>query len=135
MLVRLHPKQAGFSQMIRNITDYVLPGLSTMAVHPAHRRHGIGSLMMAWCIAKIDEMDVESYLEASELGRSLYEANGYTTVMKLAFYVPSDKREAWSKFAHDFMFQDIYCLWRPKGGVVREGERERPWQLVEPIEP
>ena len=106
-----------------------------MAVHPDHRRKGIGSLMMAWGNKKIDEKGLESFVESSELGRGLYEANGYMTVMKLSCYLPSNKSDEWSKFAYQLKFQDFYCMWRPRGGQAKAGERVRPWQLNPPIEP
>ena len=106
-----------------------------MAVEPEHRRRGIGKLLMDWGIAKVDELGIESFIEASPLGRSLYEKWGYQTVMKLGFFIPSGKREDWNKYAHEMMIQDWFAMWRPKGGTVGEGEKSRPWQLLSPMEP
>ena len=98
-----------------------------MVEYPAHRRHGAGSLMISWGNTKIGEMDIESFIEASEPGRGLYEVNGYTTLMKLLFCVPSRRGEDWNKDAHQFTMQDFYCTWRPKGGVAKGEERMWPW--------
>ena len=91
--------------------------------------------MMKWGNDKIDEMGMESFIEATDLGRGLYEKNGYMTVMKLSFYIPRGKGDDWNRYTHDLMMQDWYAMWRPTNGVVKEGERNRPWQLVPPLEP
>lgn len=99
-----------------------------MVVHPKHRGRGLGGLMMEWGNRKTDEKGIEGFLEASELGRPLYEKWGYIVVMKIDFYLPSNKPDAWQKFAHEFMMNSWYAMWRPAGGIIKQGERNRPWQ-------
>ena len=106
-----------------------------MVVHPEHRNRGIGGLMMAWGNEQTDKMGIEGFIEASELGRGLYEKWGYRVVMKLDFYLPPNKGDEWKKFAHELMMPPWYAMWRPVGGVVKEGQRNRPWQLVPQLHP
>ena len=106
-----------------------------MVVDPSHRRQGVGFRMIAWGITSIDERGIESFIEAGSMGRKLYGTFGYWTVMKFSPFIPDDKDEIWNKYAHEFSMQEFYYMWRPKGGVIKDGERSRPWQLVEPIKP
>jgi GNAT superfamily N-acetyltransferase len=106
-----------------------------MVVHPEHRGRGIGGLMMAWGNEHLDEMGIEGFLEASDLGRALYEKWGYQVVMKLDYFIPPNKGDEWNKWAHELMMPPWYAMWRPPGGVVKPGERNRPWQLVPPLQP
>ncbi|TGO67680.1 hypothetical protein BOTNAR_0037g00170 [Botryotinia narcissicola] len=103
-------------------------GLYMMVVHPDHRSRGVGGLMMEWANTKIDEMGIEGFIEANELGRHLYEKWGYRVVMKLDLFVPSNKSDLWNKLAHDLKMPPWYAMWRPLNGIMKEGERNRPWQ-------
>ncbi|TGO63867.1 hypothetical protein BCON_0010g00320 [Botryotinia convoluta] len=72
-----------------------------MVVHPDHRSRGVGGLMMEWANTRIDEMGIEGFIEANELGRRLYEKWGYRVVMKLNLFIPSQKLDLWNKLAHE----------------------------------
>ena len=106
-----------------------------MVVDPQHRGRGIGGLMMQWGNEQIDKKKIEGFIEASELGRALYEKWGYIVVMKLDFFLPPNKGDMWQKWAHELMMPPWYAMWRPVNGVIKEGERNRPWQLVSPLQP
>lgn len=104
-----------------------------MAVHPAHRLCGIGSLLMAAGIKKADYLDLESWLEGSSMGKPLYEKFGFRTLLKVAFdnEVPGASDE-WRKCAHEMTPAAVFAMWRPKQGLWRlEGGREvgLPWTL------
>jgi GNAT superfamily N-acetyltransferase len=49
-------------------------------VHPAHRRKGVGALLMSWGVERADEMKMESFLEGTLIGRHLYEKFGFVVV-------------------------------------------------------
>lgn len=106
-----------------------------MVVHPEHRRRGIGGLMMEWAQGRMDEMGIEGFIEASPLGRELYEKWGYQVVMKLDFFIPPNKGDIWNKLAHDLTMPAWYAMWRPASGVVKNGTRNRPWQLCPQLRP
>ena len=42
-------------------------------------------MLIAWGTARADEMDLDAYLEASEMGQPLYERHGFETVKLLQF--------------------------------------------------
>lgn len=86
-----------------------------MAVHPAHRMRGIGSLLMAIGVQQADQMDVECWLESSGMGKPLYEKFGFQSLLKLAF--DSEKPDAsdeWRKCAHELTPPPVFAMWRPK---------------------
>jgi GNAT superfamily N-acetyltransferase len=45
--------------------------------HPKHRRRGAGQLLMEWGIRKADKLGLASYIEATDIGLTLYEAHGF----------------------------------------------------------
>ena len=47
--------------------------LNTLAVLPEYSRKGIGSKLLVWGLDKADELRLDSFLEASVMGRGLYE--------------------------------------------------------------
>jgi len=53
--------------------------------HPDHHRRGAGSMLISWGTARADEMGLDAYLEASEMGQPLYERHGFKTVKLLQF--------------------------------------------------
>ena len=63
-----------------------------MAVVPEYRRMGIGSKLMAVGVEHADAMNIECWMEASSLGKPLYETFGFRSLIKLAFDL--DKKDA-----------------------------------------
>ncbi|KAF1946909.1 hypothetical protein EJ02DRAFT_335068 [Clathrospora elynae] len=106
--------------------------LNWMAVDPAHRLRSIGSLLMNVGILRADELDLECWMEASGMGRPLYEKFGFQSLLKLAF--DNEKPGAsdeWRKCAHEMTPPPIFAMWRPKrtSGVSSRGELSLPWAL------
>jgi len=58
--------------------------LDTLVTHPDHHRRGAGSLLLKEGLDKADELGVEAYLEASLMGRPLYERWGYEPIKDIA---------------------------------------------------
>lgn len=54
--------------------------LDTLVTHPDHHRKGAGGLLVQWGCNKADEKGVVAYLEASEMGKPLYERYGFQPV-------------------------------------------------------
>ena len=103
-----------------------------MAVDPAHRLRGIGSLLMTVGILRADELDLECWMEASGMGRPLYEKFGFQPLLKVAF--DNDKASAsdeWKKCAHEMTPPAIFAMWRPKKSseIDSQGEVKLPWAL------
>ena len=106
-------------------------GLNMMAVTPAHRHRGIGSLLMAWGAEIMQERNLEGFLEASELARPLYEKFGYRVVFKVMCYNPQPENQAWKRYAHDLTPNAWFAMWRPRpGGKADEGLADL-WREVE----
>ncbi|KAF2108657.1 acyl-CoA N-acyltransferase [Lophiotrema nucula] len=51
--------------------------LETLITHPLHQRRGAGALLVNWGCEKADEKGVECFVEASPMGRPLYERYGF----------------------------------------------------------
>ncbi|RYP57078.1 hypothetical protein DL769_009711 [Monosporascus sp. CRB-8-3] len=51
--------------------------LEILGVSPTHQRQGYGGALVKWGTELADELGVECYLDASQVGRPLYAANGY----------------------------------------------------------
>lgn len=112
----------------------ILEALNWMAVVPAHRRRGVGSLIMAAGISQADSLNVECWLEATAMGKPLYEKHGFRSL--LGFTVDMERKNAsflWKRAQHELTPSPISGMWRPKGGVweTAEGTVKMPWDLGE----
>ena len=54
--------------------------LQVCFTHPDQRCRGAGNLIMDWGVKKADELGVESFIEATKIGKRLYENNGFVLV-------------------------------------------------------
>jgi GNAT superfamily N-acetyltransferase len=54
--------------------------LTNLSTRPAHRRNGAASIMIRWGLEVADEHGVETYTEAHEGSKTLYEKFGFKTV-------------------------------------------------------
>lgn len=97
--------------------------------HPDYRRKGIGQKFMDWGIAKADEMGVELFLDASPVGRPLYDANGLVEVDKNDI-IPrtNDPDDAWKAMEKKTGHSTWFLMWRPAGGNYEEGKTVKPWE-------
>ncbi|KAI9689946.1 MAG: hypothetical protein M1822_009828 [Bathelium mastoideum] len=98
--------------------------LNQMGVHPKHRRRGIATLLMSWGMKKAGELGLESFIEASDSARFLYEKFGYRSLMKIKFAgdkeYPSDE---WRRLNHEMGSVEFYAMWRPVDGVFTDEAR------------
>lgn len=88
-----------------------------MSVIPTYRRHGIGSLLMAHMIKFADINNYGCWLEATSMGKPLYEKFGFKSLLKIAF--DTDKKDAsdvWRKCEHELTPPPISAMWRPIKG-------------------
>ncbi|KAF2704300.1 hypothetical protein K504DRAFT_442435 [Pleomassaria siparia CBS 279.74] len=114
--------------------------LNWVDVIPSYRRLGLGSLLMASLIKYADMHKYECWLEASSMGKPLYEKFGYRSLMKVAFDTERKKKPSnvWRRCEHELTPLPIFAMWRPIGGKWIEGggdgggggERTKvPWEL------
>lgn len=104
-----------------------------MAVHPAHRSRGVGSLLMNVGILQADALNLECWMESSAMGRPLYEKFGFRHLFKIAFdsETPSASDE-WRKCAHEMTPPPIFAMWRPKRGLWESEDGIKvnlPWDM------
>lgn len=110
-----------------------MPALNWMAVHPAHRSRGIGSLLMEAGVSRADALNLECWMEASSMGKPLYEKFGFQSLMKFGFDTEKPEgSDEWRKCAHELTPPPLLAMWRPKQGVwkVESGrDVQMPWDL------
>ncbi|KAF2197265.1 hypothetical protein GQ43DRAFT_475600 [Delitschia confertaspora ATCC 74209] len=102
--------------------------LNWMAVVPAHRSHGVGSLLMERGIKIADEKGLEAWMEGSEMGKPLYEKFGFRTLFKMCFdTAKKDASADWRRMEHEMTPAPFHAMWRPAKGIW-DGSK-MPWEL------
>lgn len=56
-------------------------GLEILATHPGYRKLGLASQLIQWGCDEADKEGLECFLNASKLGKPLYEKHGYAEQM------------------------------------------------------
>jgi GNAT superfamily N-acetyltransferase len=111
----------------------IVAALNWLAVRPSHRLRGVGSLLMNVGILRADSLNLECWMEASAMGKPLYEKFGYQPLLTLAFNNErSDASDEWRKCAHEMTPPPIFAMWRPRRGIWKSeaGEDVKlPWDL------
>ena len=106
----------------------VVAGL--MSVLPSHRGRGVGNLLMAWGVQKAEELGYQSWMEATETGRGLYEKFGYQVLFKVSFDDRRDKPSGqWRKLQHELTPEPFYAMWRPVKSQCFEDGVVLPWKV------
>ncbi|KAJ4292057.1 hypothetical protein N0V90_009956 [Kalmusia sp. IMI 367209] len=106
--------------------------LNWMAVLPTYRRQGIGSLLMKIGTLRADDLGLECWMEASSMGKPLYENHGFRSLFKMQFDMEKNyASDVWRKCVHELTPTPVYPMWRPKDGVWElEGEPlKMPWEM------
>jgi hypothetical protein len=84
-------------------------------------------------ILRADDLNLESWMEASTMGKPLYEKHGFQPLLKLDFdNERPDAGDEWRKCAHELTPPPIFAMWRPKRGQWKcEGGKDvkLPWSL------
>lgn len=97
--------------------------------HADYRRKGIGQKFMDWGMAKADEMGVEFFLDATPVGRPLYDANGLIEIEKNDIKPQTENPDdAWKAVEKKIGPTTWYLMWRPAGGNYEEGKTDKPWE-------
>ncbi len=108
-----------------------IPVLNNSFTHPAHRRHGAGKLLMEWGIRKADELGLETYIEASPLGSTLYRKHGFRIVGEADVQPDASMEEddeEWRRCRERMSPLRFAIMKRPVGGRWEEGTEE--WRMV-----
>ncbi|CAG8962084.1 hypothetical protein HYFRA_00005127 [Hymenoscyphus fraxineus] len=77
--------------------------LELLATLPEMQGKGAASMLLKWGLEKADEAGLESYLEASPKGKSLYEKMGFEEKGRLVLPSPDDDAE---EFVECFMLRE-----------------------------
>lgn len=86
-----------------------------MAVHPSHRRLGIGTQLMEIGVALADQHNLDAWMEASGMGKPLYEKHGFSSVAEIQFDTEKDgASDTWRRCEHGMKPAPVYAMWRPK---------------------
>lgn len=99
-----------------------------ISVHPSYRRRGIAQQFLDWGMRKSDEMGIEFFLDATPVGKPLYDKNGFVCVKENVIIPQTDAPdEAWKKTEAKVGPVTFWPMWRPAGGYV-EGKTIKPWE-------
>ncbi|KAF4637502.1 hypothetical protein G7Y89_g580 [Cudoniella acicularis] len=103
------------------------------SVRQDHQRKGVGSLMLNWGMKKADELDIECYVEATDAGRMLYQKFGFITLLKVLVDAENGSKER-HEMIQKLTPQPIqyWAMWRPKGGIAKDGTPRTLWEAIEP---
>ena len=105
-----------------------LSGLSLMCVYPQFQRRGIGHLLMAWGLVKIDSLGLESFIEATDSGKGLYAKCGFRPVKVVTVDMSHpDWNEEWASLSAKFAPISYTAMWRPSKGEWKDGEPDITW--------
>ena len=101
-----------------------------MFVHPSHRRRGAGKMFMKWGMDMAREKSLETFIEATDSGKPLYESFGLK-VMYVGHLDAGGEREPsdeWRKMTHELLPLHWFFMWKPAEGVYEEGRTVVPWE-------
>lgn len=71
----LGPLRAAQPEVMTSPEPYFM--LNQLATHPDHQGRGIGKLLLDWGMNKADEEGLVCYLNATEVGKRMYEKRGF----------------------------------------------------------
>lgn len=100
-----------------------------MAVRPAARNQGLGSILMQWGIEQADRLGLEGFIEGSDLGRPLYEKNGFRQICEthpdISPNTDSDSVE-WEALRKYYLPDGMHfhAMWRPAKGCWESVEED-----------
>jgi GNAT superfamily N-acetyltransferase len=102
-----------------------------MCVLPEKQRQGIGGKLMEWGLKKMDERDIEGFVEASGRGRLLYRKFGFLDVAYVRVNMDHEdlrRTESWRDLERASLPIDYTAMWRPRQGNLPAAEVKQIWQ-------
>lgn len=103
--------------------------LNILYTHPDYRRQGVADLILNWGKKKADEMGVEMWLDATELGVPVYKKHGFTVVnVNRLQPIKTEPGEDWKEIERELQPMTFWQMWRPAGGDYVEGKSVKPWE-------
>ncbi|RYP50307.1 hypothetical protein DL768_004160 [Monosporascus sp. mg162] len=97
--------------------------------HPDYRRQGVGQQIMDWGKAKADQLGLETFLDATAMGKPLYEANAYIPIEDNLIHPQKENPdEKWKDLEEKVGPFTLTLMWRPVGGKYETGKTIKPWE-------
>jgi len=98
--------------------------LNILFAHPHYRHKGIGSMLLQWGIDTAKELGIEFWLNATPMGKPLYEKHGFEIVEENPLKpTTTNPDETWKAMEKQFEGVVFWTMWLPK-----EGGGARPWE-------
>lgn len=99
-----------------------------MCVFPHVQRRGIGRQLMQWGMAEANRLGLESFIEATDAGKGLYDGCGYREVARVGVELNLvDASYEWRTLAARLLPVGYTAMWRPVQGLWLAGEPEKTW--------
>ena len=102
--------------------------LHAIVVHPDHRKHGAGRMLIRWGTAKADELGIETVISSLPGARGAYEKCGLGCIEIIPPNPSLDVEnpsERWKQLQEDDL--NGWLMWRPIGHDYVEGVDKAPW--------
>ena len=94
---------------------------------PAYRNKVVAEKLVRWATEKIDSRGVEACLEATVFSKPVLQRYGFMPVRNAKMNFPKkDASEQWNRMVRELQEVPVGIMWRPRGGVLKEGENVIP---------
>ena len=126
----MHVRYPSLNNLLGSLIDAEL-ALEMLFTHPQHRNRGAGSLLVERGIRKADELGLEAYVEASLMGKSVYEKHGFVMMDSADKKLDNPNRnpsEEWRRIVAAVQAGSAALMWRPIGGKYESGKTIVPWE-------
>ena len=86
---------------------------------------------MEWGLRIAQEMGLEVYLDASDIGKPLYQKYGFVEVGRTDLQ-PTDRRDSaeWEELEKKLPPFHTSHMWKPAGAQCEEGVTVKPWEAT-----
>jgi len=95
--------------------------LNILFTAPDHRRRGVATMLLDWGLATAKDLGLEFWLNATPIGKPLYEKHGFEVVQKIVLapkcHHPDEK---WKRMEKEIGEVTFYTMWLPKEGLITE---------------
>lgn len=87
--------------------------LNILFTHPEHRGKGVASLVMKWGLEHADELGLETYIEATDVGKPVYEKFGFDAIEMSELHLEKQTTEEGKKVEADLLPLQWWSMRRP----------------------
>lgn len=88
-------------------------------------------MLVDWGLERADQKRFETYLDATEEGRPLYQACGFEKADRVDLSAPRrDPSKRWKELQSELLPFSFWPMWRPVSGHVEPGTTMKPWEVA-----